>query len=66
VASNALNEAQWNSTIIEGDVANFVTELKKRPGKNILKYGSGSLDVAPMESNHSTVTSTSEPVLRYR
>jgi len=51
VASTTLHEAQWNSTIIEGDVARFVTELKKQPGNNILKYGNGPLDAVLMRDN---------------
>lgn len=45
VASTTLKEAgAWNGTLIEGDVATAVAELKRRPGKNILKFGTGRLD----------------------
>jgi dihydrofolate reductase len=44
VASNTLKEATWNSTIIEGDIATEIAMLKEQPGKNILKYGIGTLD----------------------
>jgi dihydrofolate reductase len=49
VASNTLRAATWNSTIIEGDVAKFVGELKQHSGGNLLKYGNGELDVPLME-----------------
>ena len=44
VASRTLSEATWNATIIQGDVAEAVAELKQAPGENILKYGTGELD----------------------
>jgi dihydrofolate reductase len=44
VASRTLKETTWNATLIEGDVAAGVAELKKQPGQNILKFGSGELD----------------------
>lgn len=44
VASRTLRDATWNATIIEGDVAKAVAELKEQPGRNILKYGTGELD----------------------
>lgn len=44
VASTTLKEAQWNSTIIEGDVAEGVAEIKQQPGEDILKFGTGVLD----------------------
>ena len=44
VASRTLKEATWNATVIEGDVANAVAELKHRPGADILKFGTGELD----------------------
>jgi len=49
VASTTLREAIWNSTVIEGDVASFVAELKEQPGGDIVKYGNGVLDAALME-----------------
>jgi dihydrofolate reductase len=49
VASTTLREATWNATVIEGDVASFVAELKEQPGGNIIKYGNGSLDITLME-----------------
>lgn len=49
VASRTLREAQWNATIIEGDVAKEVARLKQLPGRNILKYGTGELDQTLLE-----------------
>ena len=49
VASTTLREATWNATVIDGDVASFVTDLKKQPGENIIKYGNGSLDETLMD-----------------
>lgn len=37
VASTTLREANWNATVIEGDVAAFVADLKEEPGGNINK-----------------------------
>jgi dihydrofolate reductase len=44
VASKTLTGATWNATVIPGDVANFVADLKRRPGGTIVKYGNGPLD----------------------
>lgn len=49
VASRTLKEATWNATIIEGDVAKEVARLKEKPGRNILKYGTGELDRTLLE-----------------
>jgi len=49
VASRTLALAAWNATVIRGDVARFVAELKGRSDRNLVKYGNGSLDVALME-----------------
>jgi dihydrofolate reductase len=49
VASKTLREATWNATVIEGDVAAFVADLKTQPGGNIIKYGNGPLDATLME-----------------
>jgi dihydrofolate reductase len=44
VASRTLERVEWeNSTLIRGDVAQAVAELKGRPGKNITVLGSGDL-----------------------
>jgi dihydrofolate reductase len=44
VASNTLEEATWNATVLQGDVAEEVARLKREPGENILKFGTGELD----------------------
>src|SRR6266536_2687033 len=43
VASNTLEQAEWNASIIKGDLATEVTKLKKQPGQDLLIYGSGDL-----------------------
>jgi dihydrofolate reductase len=44
VASTTLTAPQWqNSTVIEGDVAETVAELRTQPGKNIIVNGSATL-----------------------
>jgi dihydrofolate reductase len=44
VASTTLTEVEWNnSTLLTGDVVEAVTELKGRPGGDILLIGSGNL-----------------------
>jgi dihydrofolate reductase len=45
VVSMTLEEPlEWtNSTLIEGDVAEEVSKLKRQPGKDILIFGSGNL-----------------------
>ena len=49
VASRSLRELGWNSTVIQGDVAEFVGQLKRQPGGHLLKYGNGPVDVPLME-----------------
>lgn len=44
VASTTLREASWNATVIRGDIADEIRRLKSLPGKDIVKYGTGSLD----------------------
>jgi dihydrofolate reductase len=44
VASNTLQSATWNATILQGDIAGEVRKLKQQPGKDIVKYGTGQLD----------------------
>ena len=43
VASTTLDTAEWNASIIKGDLAEEVDKLKQRPGKDILVFGSGKL-----------------------
>jgi dihydrofolate reductase len=44
VASRKLKNTTWNATLLEGDVAEEVARLKQMPGKDIIKYGTGTLD----------------------
>ena len=48
VASKTLTETAWNATVIPGDVADFVAELKNG---SIVKYGNGALDRVLMADN---------------
>jgi dihydrofolate reductase len=44
VASTSLVEPlEWNATLLDGDVADAVRDLKRQPGQDILIYGSGEL-----------------------
>ena len=44
VVSNTLSEADWNpSTILSGDLATEVAELKQRPGRELQVHGSARL-----------------------
>lgn len=43
VASRTLDRAEWNATIIQGDVADRVKQLKGENGGDLLIYGSGDL-----------------------
>ena len=43
VASRTLTGAQWNASIIEGDVGAEVARLKEQDGGDLLIYGSGRL-----------------------
>jgi dihydrofolate reductase len=43
VASRTLQEADWNATIMQGDVASAVAQLKEGDGGDLLIYGSGAL-----------------------
>ena len=51
VASTTLQETTWNAAVIPGDVVDFVADLKRQPGGNIVKYGNGPLDRALMASS---------------
>jgi dihydrofolate reductase len=44
VASSTLSTVGWNSTLLVGDVAERVAELKQQSGTYLLKYGTGPLD----------------------
>ena len=43
VASRTLDTGAWNATILKGELAGEVAELKGRPGGDLLIYGSGDL-----------------------
>ncbi|MGH6609359.1 MAG: dihydrofolate reductase family protein [Burkholderiaceae bacterium] len=44
VVSKTLQRVEWNnSTLIDGDVAEKVAELKRQPGKDIAVFGSSNL-----------------------
>jgi dihydrofolate reductase len=44
VASRTLREPlEWNASLLEGEVVEAVRELKGRPGRDLLIYGSGRL-----------------------
>ena len=51
VASRTLapGPADWNATVLEGDVAEALVKLKAEPGRNILKFGTGELDKILLE-----------------
>ena len=49
VASRTLQQADWNATVIEGDVAERVAELKRQPGADLLKFGTGEVDRTLLE-----------------
>jgi dihydrofolate reductase len=51
VASRTLTAATWNATVIPGDVADFVADLKRQRGGTIVKYGNGPLDQVLMANN---------------
>jgi dihydrofolate reductase len=51
VASRTLTETTWNATVISGDVAGFVADLKRQPGGSIVRYGNGPLDPVLMADN---------------
>ena len=51
VASRTLTKVGWNASVIPGDVAEFVADLKRQPGGSIVKYGNGPLDQVLMDNN---------------
>jgi dihydrofolate reductase len=44
VASTTLQQTTWNATLLKGDVVEEITRLKRQPGKDLIKYGTGKLD----------------------
>ena len=51
VASTTLFEPTWNARLIDGDVPTALAELKRQPGKDIVKYGSGRLTRTLVDHN---------------
>jgi dihydrofolate reductase len=49
VASRTLRTASWNATVIDGDIAPYVSELKVQRDLNLVKYGNGPLDATLFE-----------------
>jgi dihydrofolate reductase len=51
VASRTMppGEADWNATVLDGDVAEAVAKLKDQPGENIVKYGTGEFSKTLLE-----------------
>jgi dihydrofolate reductase len=44
VASTTLQQTTWNAILLKGDVVEELTRLKRQPGKDLIKYGTGKLD----------------------
>jgi dihydrofolate reductase len=44
VASKTLKDTTWNASLLHGDIADEVRKLKRQDGKDIIKYGTGTLD----------------------
>jgi dihydrofolate reductase len=51
VASTTLTELTWNATLLGPDIAAEVAKLKEQPGGDILKYGTGRLDLTLIRNN---------------
>ncbi len=44
VASRSLTDVAWNATLLGPDPSSTVAELKKQPGKDLIKYGTSRFD----------------------
>jgi dihydrofolate reductase len=44
VASRTLRDPGWNATVLGPNAADAIAELKRQPGKDLIKYGTGRLD----------------------
>ncbi len=52
MASKTLDKVEWNnSTLLEGDVADEVANLKRQPGNELQVHGSGDLAQTLMQHN---------------
>jgi dihydrofolate reductase len=49
VASHTLTETTWNASVLLGDGADAVADLKQGPGGTLLKFGTGTFSRALME-----------------
>jgi dihydrofolate reductase len=49
VASRTVREGTWNATILSGDVAAQLAEIKEQDGSDLLKFGTGELDRTLLE-----------------
>jgi dihydrofolate reductase len=50
VVSTTLEDPDWaNTTVISGDVAGAIRELKAQPGQDIVQYGFGAVSTLLME-----------------
>jgi dihydrofolate reductase len=51
VVSTTLTDPDWrNTTVIAGDVAERIRELKEEPGQDIVQYGFGAVSTLMMEN----------------
>jgi dihydrofolate reductase len=44
VASRTLRDPGWNATVLGPNAADAIAELKRQPGKDLIKYGTTRLD----------------------
>jgi dihydrofolate reductase len=52
VFSRTLLKSEWpNATVVNGEIADFVNQLKKQPGKDILVYGGSGFATSLIENN---------------
>jgi hypothetical protein len=66
VVSTTLRDPDWaNTTVISGDVAGQIRELKAQPGQDIVQYGFGAVSTLLMEHD-STVLKNGMAILTYR
>jgi dihydrofolate reductase len=49
VASRTVRDGTWNATILSGDVAAQLAEIKEQDGGELLKFGTGELDRTLLE-----------------